>query len=114
MHFPLMGLAFRPKDAKDIVANFEKGQVLFLERDSGNQYDPDAVKVVYYPDEDTEDTGVHVGFVPREQNHDLATWFDDREVDEPVTVIVTGIADPKKPTLYLDDSIMEEDEGEDE
>lgn len=111
MHFPLMGLSFRPKSAKEVVAQFEKNQVLYLEREPDNEYDSSAIKVVWYPDEDRTQEPTHIGYVPSAQNADLAAYMDENAADleeEPLTCIVTGVADPKKPTLYFDDTKLAE------
>lgn len=105
MHFPLVGLSFRPKEAKDFVKTLGVGDRLYLQRDPDNEYDPNAIKVVNRTsriiEDQTEHTYLHLGFVPATVAADgLADRLDDiPTVDIPI--IVAGLADPKKPTLFL-------------
>jgi hypothetical protein len=66
----LRGLSFRPIDAKLIVQGFEGGEVLDLERDPENEFDPNAIKVIWPA------TGEFLGFVAKEVAADLAPEMD--------------------------------------
>ena len=66
----LRGLSFRPIDAKAYAQTLAEGDGLLLERDPGNQFDANAIKVLS-PD------GVHwIGFVAKEVAVELAPEMD--------------------------------------
>lgn len=73
----LVGSNFRPAECREIVKTLEEGTVLVLERDPQNQYDSNAIKVMY--DAGTGDSGpvmMHLGFIPKSDNADLANEMD--------------------------------------
>lgn len=55
--YPIIGAKFRGARAEDMIRDLAKGEPLVLERDPGNKFDQNAVKVIA--------RGEHVGFVPR-------------------------------------------------
>ena len=59
MLIELAGLSFRPKEAKEIVANLEVGAKLCFELEPDNPYDPYAVRII----EPMSET--FIGYVPR-------------------------------------------------
>lgn len=69
----LVGSNFRPAECREIVKTLDEGTVLTLERDPQNQYDANAIKVMY----DAGDGGMmHLGFIPKTDNADLANEMD--------------------------------------
>ena len=64
----LVGSNFRPAECREIVKTLEEGTVLVLERDPQNQYDSNAIKVMY--------EGNHLGFIPKSDNEALANEMD--------------------------------------
>lgn len=95
--FALAGLNFRPKSAKDVVAELEIGAEVTLERDPENQYDYNAVKVIVGDE--------FVGFIPKADNSEIASWLD---AGKPYTATVTGWAATNKPMIRVD--LLEEGE----
>ncbi len=67
----LRGVNFRPASAKEVVTNLEEGQKLNLEREPGNEYDENAIKVI------EPESGEFLGYVAKEIAADLATHMDD-------------------------------------
>lgn len=80
---PLVGVSFRGSEARDIVKSLttDSGHMLSLEAEPDNPYDDHAVKVLYIHPE-TDDAGVHIGYLARENNRQvhealmLGTKFD--------------------------------------
>lgn len=71
-HFPdvaVVGMHFRGDEAKALVASFVPPLELQLEREPSNQYDANAVKVLYH------DT--HIGYIERGQAAFIAAYMDD-------------------------------------
>lgn len=66
--YPIIGMRHRGVEAERIVRGLAMDEALVLERDPGNRYDPNAVKVVA--------RGEHVGFVPRGLAASLAAGMD--------------------------------------
>jgi hypothetical protein len=64
----LVGNKHRGRPAMDLLATLPNGEPLTLIREPTNQYDPYAVQVWA--------RGLHIGFVKKEQNHDLAARID--------------------------------------
>jgi hypothetical protein len=89
----LVGVNFRPAEAREIVANLVPGDELSLERDPFNQYDDNAIKVLWTeqvlvddpdnpeeePDERTFANGeTHfIGFIERSMAADIGPWIDE-------------------------------------
>ena len=67
----LRGLSFRPISAKAIVNEFTGGEVLTLQREAGNAFDPNAIMVLHPP------TGEHLGYVAKEVAVELAPLMDE-------------------------------------
>ena len=65
-------------EADDVWNQLKVGTVLWLERDLDNRYDPNAVAVCYYDLDNDLDEGVRyvLGYIPREENESIATFFD--------------------------------------
>lgn len=88
----LMGVSFRPAEAREIVRGLLKtdAEYLRLEREPTNEYDPNAVKVILY------DT--HIGYCARANNFEISQALD--------VGIVPGIIlvelHPTKPTMLIE------------
>ena len=67
----LRGVSFRPIEAKTIVNDLVAGSVLLLEREPGNQYDPNAVMVL------EPESRTHLGYVAKEIAVELAPLMDE-------------------------------------
>lgn len=65
----LRGVSFRPIEAKAIVKDLAVGEPLLVERETDNQYDPNAIRVMH-------PNGEHLGFVAKEVAADIAVWMD--------------------------------------
>ena len=74
MHTNLVGASFRSKDEQHIVRSLSIGDELRLVRDPTNGFDPNAIRVYY--DAPTGES-YHIGFIPKEDNRDLAQKLDD-------------------------------------
>ena len=61
-------------EADEVWSNLKVGTLLQLQRDMENRYDPDAVKVLYHNDDDGQD--YCIGYIPREDNDDIATFLE--------------------------------------
>lgn len=62
----LVGVNFRPAEAREIVKNCQTGHVFDLEAEPSNPYDVNAVKVI------DPETGAFVGYLSRESNAETA------------------------------------------
>lgn len=89
--FPLVGASFRPIEAQLAVRDLVPGDDLELEAEPTNQYDPNAIRVIF--------DGLHIGYVPAKQN--------DFDVESVIACRVQS-AHPKKPLIHV-----EIDDGED-
>lgn len=67
----LRGNNFRPIEAKSIFAGLIEGDSLMLQREPGNQYDPNAIMVIHPP------TEIHLGYVAKEVATELAPMMDE-------------------------------------
>lgn len=65
----LTGVNFRTPAEKDVVKSLEIGDELRLEREPTNQWDSNAIRVYH--------ESTFIGFIPREDNEDLARSMDD-------------------------------------
>jgi hypothetical protein len=81
----LVGVNFRPAEAREVVANLVPGDELSLERDSFNQYDENAIKVLWTELIPVDDLGgrsyangeTHfIGFIERSMAADIGQWID--------------------------------------
>lgn len=68
-------------DANEVWGELKGGTRLWLVRDEANRYDPSAVAIVYRrpTDErncDPEGEEFVLGYIPRDENRDLACFFD--------------------------------------
>lgn len=90
----LVGVTFRGTGAKEIVKRLtpDDGEMLSLETEPFNEYDNHAVKVIYNP------TGDHIGYISRENNHDI---FEALERNEELTIKIVGFENTIKPTLLI-------------
>jgi hypothetical protein len=81
----LVGVNFRPAEAREVVANLVPGDELTLERDPFNQYDENAIKVIFTEQIPVDDLGGRsfangeshfIGFIERSMALTLAPWID--------------------------------------
>jgi hypothetical protein len=82
----LVGVNFRPAEAREVVANLVPGDELTLERDPFNQYDENAIKVIFTELIPVDDLGGRsfangeshfIGFIERSIALNLAGWIDE-------------------------------------
>lgn len=104
----LVGVTFRGSEAKEIVKHLTPadGNQLMLEAEPDNDYDGNAVKVIHNP------TGMHIGYLARENNYDVARALERGDV---LTVEIVGFENTLKPTLLITDDetpLTAEDMGE--
>lgn len=71
----LMGVNFRPIEAKAIVLKLQEGDALILQREPLNAYDGNAVQVLA-PDDNEVEPNCFLGYVAKEIASDLAPWMD--------------------------------------
>lgn len=96
MHFQLVGLSHRPQEAKDIVANLNASDKVYLVREPTNDYDVNAVMI------ESED-GTHLGYVAAALAGDgLADEMDDLPSGTRVPATVVN-PHPKRPSLHIRD-----------
>lgn len=67
----LRGLSFRGIDDKAFFQTLAEGDVLLLEREPSNPYDPNAIKVT------SQDNTYHVGYVAKEVAVEIAPLMDE-------------------------------------
>lgn len=89
----LRGLSFRPIEAKNLVNQFQGGEVLTLQREASNQYDANAIMVL------DPETSIHLGYVAKEVAVELAPLMDE---DRYFTCTVDGLA-PKTVILRIEE-----------
>ena len=71
---PIVGVNFRPHEAKVAHAALSIGDEVFLEPEPENPYDPMAVKVIASDE--------HIGYIARTNNYEVSDWLnDDGEVE---------------------------------
>jgi hypothetical protein len=106
---PLVGVTFRPAEAKEIVKALtpSDGHKLSLIADPTNEYDSHAVKVV------DEETGTHLGFIAKENNLEI---FEALQRGEELKVEIVGFENTIKPTLLITErgALDHEPEAEDQ
>jgi HIRAN domain-containing protein len=90
----LVGVSFRGGYAKELVKKLtlDDGELLELRAEPTNEYDPQAVMVIYKPDR------THVGYLARENNHDV---FEALERGKELDVKIVGFENSIKPTLLI-------------
>lgn len=89
----LVGVQFRPAEAKAIVDSLEIGQSLSLEREPTNAYDINAVRVI------EPVSGEFIGFIERSMNQELAQHMDDHQ---PHRCTVVSFLGTRKPHLQIE------------
>ena len=67
----LRGLSFRPIDAKSYASTLTEGDGLLIDREPGNAFDPNAIKVL------SPDGIIHIGYVAKEVAVELAPLMDE-------------------------------------
>lgn len=107
----LMGANFRGAEIRDLVAALPIGTEFTLERDPNNEYDANAIKVIY----SAEDENHFVGFVAKEVAEELAPLLDGSFT---ATAKIIDFLGPIKPHMEIEatlaDDAHEEDESSDE
>ncbi len=91
---PLVGVTFRPVEAKEIVKSLTQadGTLLSLEAEPTNPYDNRAVKVLHDP------SGLHIGYVAKENNWDV---FEALQNGEELCIEIVSFESTLKPTLLI-------------
>ncbi len=65
----IVGVHFRPSEAKAIHNALQIGERVDLEPEPNNKYDPNAVMVM--------SEGEHIGYVARQNNYEIADYLND-------------------------------------
>ena len=91
---PLVGVTFRGAGCREIVKHLtpDDGELLILEAEPTNEYDSNAVKVIYQP------TGDHIGYIAKENNPAV---FAALERGEKLKVEIVGFENSIKPSLLI-------------
>lgn len=109
----LVGRQFRPAETRNVFDSLDIGEVLRLERDPENEYDDQAIKVLY---DDADGTEWFLGFIGKPVNGQINQYLDPARRDamiedgniasghEPqVTECrIYSLVDPKKPILLIE------------
>ncbi len=95
MQLTLVGVSFRPKEAKEIVAGLNEGDEVRLIRDPENKYDPNAIQV-HVEDE-------FIGFVAKHEAAVIAPDLDEALSDDPEAVFTATVeAKPSRWSAILE------------
>ncbi len=86
--FPIAGVKFRGAAVIELLKTLENGTVFELEPEPTNQYDPNAVKIIYNDGE----TDIHVGYVPKNFSAEISAALEI----EPVVCIASDFSKDKK------------------
>lgn len=79
MKLTLVGVNFRPREAKDIVTELEPGDNVLLRREPSNAYDSNAIKVLVDIGKGGDGPNeVHIGYVAKEEAVILAPMLDEQ------------------------------------
>lgn len=103
---PLMGVNFRGEEIRELVKALPIGTTFSLERDPNNEYDANAIQVIY----SHEDQDVFVGFVAKEVAEELASLLDGGYT---ATATIIDFLGPIKPHLEIEATLADELEDED-
>lgn len=102
----VVGITFRPAEAKAAMDNLVPGDHLFLEPNPSNPYDSNAVKVI------DPDSGEFIGFLSRESNAEVAEHLAN---DGPYSCEIISFLSTRKPhvsiKLYKADELNDDGEG---
>jgi hypothetical protein len=86
--FPIAGVKFRPPQVFELLKSLEDGTVFELVPEPTNQYDPNAVKILYFDgDED-----IHVGYVPKNFSAEVSAALEI----EPYCAVAKNFSSDKK------------------
>lgn len=94
---PLMGVQFRPAEAKAVVDSLTIGQRLELEAEPTNQYDANAVKVI------EPESGEFIGYVAKVSNYETAQHLVAGGAYECEVLSFLGTRKPDLGITLLDD-----------
>lgn len=97
---PLMGVNFRGAEIRELVKALPIGTTFTLERDPENQYDANAIKVIY----SAEDEDHFVGFVAKEVAEELAPLLDSGYT---ATATIIDFLGDIKPHLEIEVTLAE-------
>lgn len=106
----LMGVNFRGKEIAALVAALPIGTQFTLERDPENQYDANAVKVIY----SGEDEDQFVGFVAKEVAEEIAPLLDSGYEGSAKIIDFLGTIKPNLEIELTVPSGMSDDEESDD
>lgn len=104
----LMGVNFRGAEIMDLVQTLQVGQDLTLERDPMNEYDGNAVKVIY---QNAEGEDIFIGFVAKEVAAEIAPLMDSGYAG---TAQIRSFMSPIKPLLEITLTLMDVGDDDDE
>lgn len=87
----IVGVNFRPADAKQAVRDLAVGDEVYLEPEPDNAYDTNAIKVLTADD-------TFIGYIPRSENFEIGEAL---AADRSYTAEVTSFASELKPFISL-------------
>lgn len=88
----VVGIHFRPPEAKAVMDEVEIGDQLLLEPEPSNPYDSNAVRVI------EPESGEFIGFLSRESNAEVAAHLAE---DKPYYVEVLSFLAKRKPHVSI-------------
>lgn len=83
MQLTLVGASFRPKEAKEVLADLSEGDTVYLVREGDNRYDSNAIQIFAEPELQT-----HIGYVAKHEAAEIAEAMDDAGDDEPYEAVI--------------------------
>jgi hypothetical protein len=86
----LAGAQFRPAESKAMMETVTIGDVLALEPDGDNEYDPQAVKVML--------GSHHIGFIPKQSNGPIFNHLINGDL---LFATIVAFEGPLKPVLEI-------------
>lgn len=96
LNITLAGANFRPAGAKEFIkAELNRNTPVFLEREPGNRYDSNAIKIIC---KDHMEEEIFIGYVPKTDNAVLAQHLDAMGS---YTLVLTGFAGTIQPTFRI-------------
>jgi len=109
--FFIAGVQFRPKDEiRKAMKEIKVGELLMLEPEPSNKYDPNAVKIIFLQDI----TGYFIGYVPKKFSAEVAGLLEAGIELECVVKSIDPSAKPWEMCKVVVRDIVEDEEVEDE
>lgn len=106
---PLMGVNFRGEEIRELVKALPVGTTFSLERDPNNEYDANAIQVIYNSEMGEDE--IFVGFVAKEVAEELAPLLDDGYI---ATATIIDFLGPIKPHLEIEATLADEPEDDED